>query len=69
MYTASVIKILKATDKAWCDYSDKEDAIVLMGTERYPSDNSNGLHIPLIYGDFFLVEALTKLKGIDFLIW
>lgn len=69
-YVDAAIKILKATDKTFCNYSDEEDSLVGMGTERYPSEgNMKGVHIPIIYGDFFYVEALLKLKGSDFLIW
>ena len=70
-YTEAAINILKATDEHFCNYSDDEDALVLMGSERYPNEKNQGrgLHIPIIYGDFFFVEALCKLKGMDFLIW
>ena len=69
-YVDAAIKIIKATDKVFCNYSEDEDSLVGMGTERYPSEgNMKGVHIPIIYGDFFYVEALLKLKGNDFFIW
>ncbi|MDD6762991.1 MAG: glycoside hydrolase family 88 protein [Clostridiales bacterium] len=68
-YTEAAINLLKATDENFCDYDENTDALVLCGTERYPLENMNGVHIPIIYGDFFYVEALLKLKGNDFLIW
>ena len=70
-YTQEAINILKATDEHFCNYEEDQDALVLMGSERYPHDvrGRNGLHIPIIYGDFFFVEALTKLKGSQFFIW
>lgn len=70
-YTQEAINILKATDEHFCNYEEDQDALVLMGSERYPHDERgrNGLHIPIIYGDFFFVEALTKLKGSQFFIW
>ncbi|MBR5248817.1 MAG: glycosyl hydrolase family 88, partial [Lachnospiraceae bacterium] len=70
-YTQEAINILKACDEHFCNYEEDEDALVLMGTERYPlTENSmKGLHIPIIYGDFFFVEAMFKLRGNDFLIW
>ncbi len=69
-YTEAAINILKATDEHFCNYSDEEDAVVLMGTERYPvEEGMGGVHMPIIYGDFFYAEALLKLKGNDFLIW
>ena len=70
-YTQEAINILKATDESFCNYEEDQDALVLMGSERYPQ-NENALrcvHIPIIYGDFFFVEALTKLRGSEFFIW
>lgn len=69
MYTEAAINLLRATDEAFCNYSEDEDALVLMGTERYPLQSMKGVHIPIIYGDFFFVEALCKLRGSEFLIW
>ena len=70
-YTQEAINILKACDEHFCNYEENEDALVLMGSERYPHTEAGrrGLHIPIIYGDFFFVEALCKLKGREFLIW
>lgn len=70
-YTLDAICLLKACCQQFCDFSLEQDAVVLMGSERYPHDDygRRGLHIPIIYGDFFLVEALLKLRGSDFLIW
>ena len=71
MYTQEAMHLLKACCREFCDFSEEQDAVVLMGSERYPHDDHGfrGLHIPIIYGDFFLVEALLKLRGSDFLIW
>ncbi|MBE5040945.1 glycoside hydrolase family 88 protein [Ructibacterium gallinarum] len=71
VYLSGALNLLKATDENFCDYSDQQDALVLMGTEAYPNDEKRlkGVHIPIIYGDFFFVEALLKLQNIDFLIW
>lgn len=69
MYSDAAIKILRAIDEKFCDYNENTDCLVLMGTERYPLKNQIGLHIPIIYGDFFFVEAMLKLKDSKFLIW
>ncbi len=70
-YIEAAIKTLQAIDEKHCNYSDDEDSIVQMGSERYPFTEGGfkGLHIPIIYGDFYFVEAILKLKGSDFLIW
>lgn len=71
VYLNAAINILKATDRCFCDYSDNDDAMVKMGTERYPHNEKEmqGVHIPIIYGDFFFVEAILKLRGNKFFIW
>lgn len=70
-YALEAINILKACDLNFCNYNQDEDPLVLMGSERYPhaEEEKKGVHIPIIYGDFFYVEAMLKLKGSEFLIW
>ena len=64
-YLTAAINILKAMEKNWCDFSETEDSILQMGSERY----TKGIHMPIIYGDYYFVEAILKLKGTDFLAW
>lgn len=70
-YTQAAICMLKTCCQRFCDFSQDQDAVVLMGSERYPHNDygRRGLHIPIIYGDFFFVEAILKLRGSEFLIW
>ena len=65
IYLNAAINILKAMEKEFCNWSDDEDSILQMGTERY----TRGIHIPIIYGDYYFVEALYKLRGNEFLSW
>ena len=64
-YLNTAIEMLKAMEKNWCDWTDAEDSILQMGSEMYGA----GVHKPIIYGDYFFVEAMLKLKGNDFLPW
>lgn len=64
-YLEGALNILKAMEKVWVNYTLEEDSILQMGSESY----RKGIHTPIIYGDFFFVEAILKLKGSDFLIW
>ena len=70
-YLEAAIKTLKNTEEKYCNYTDEEDSILQMGSELYPHSENHlrRIHIPIIYGDFFFVEAILKLKGSDFLIW
>ncbi len=65
IYLEPAIKVLRAMGEKFCDWSDKQDAVLLMGSEAY----NKGVHMPIIYGDFFFTEAICKLKGRKFLIW
>ena len=65
LYLEPAIKTLRAMSEKFCDWSDTQDAVLMMGTEAY----NRGVHIPIIYGDFFFTEAICKLKGREFLIW
>ena len=64
-YLAAALNILKAMEKNWCDWSESEDGILLMGSHAYGS----GIHTSIIYGDYFFTEAILKLKGSQFNPW
>ena len=61
LYRDAAIRLLKAEYENWCDWSKTEDSILQMGTESY----NNGIHIPIIYGDYFFAEGIYRLKGFD----
>lgn len=65
LYLKAAINILKALEKEHCNWGLNEQSILQNGSEAY----GRGVHIPLIYGDFFFVEAIYKLKGYEFFIW
>jgi len=65
IYIDAAMKLLIALEKEFCDWSEQEDSILQNGKVAY----GRGIHMPIIYGDFFFVEAIYKLRGNDFLIW
>ena len=64
-YLISAIHILKKLEKDCCDFSENDDSILQQCSGSY----YHCRHIHLIYGDYFLAEALLKLKGLNFLPW
>lgn len=68
LYLKAALRILKAIEKDFCDWSSSEESIVQKGTEAYHCADS-GKHIPIIYGDYFFTEAIYKLKGFEPLFW
>ena len=65
MYLNAAINILKALDKNHCDWTLKQQAVLLNGSERY----GRGVNMPIIYGDYFFAEAIYKLKGNKLIFW
>ncbi len=65
LYLSAAISILKALEKGHCDWSEEQQAILMDGTELYKKNQ----HIPIIYGDYYFVEAILKLRGSDMLFW
>lgn len=66
MYRQAALRIVRATVERYCDFTLEEDSIVQFGTEAY---HNSGKNIPIIYGDYYLVEALARIQGIDRLYW
>ena len=66
MYRGAAVRILKAVEERCCNWSHSEDSIVQNGTEAYHFGEKN---IPIIYGDYFFLEAILKLKGSRQLFW
>jgi unsaturated chondroitin disaccharide hydrolase len=67
VYLNAALKLLRAMEKNFCDWDAETDPIVLMGTERY--NGEKGRHIPIIYGDYFFIQAILRLKGNPQIYW
>ncbi len=64
LYIDGALKLLRAM-KPYCEWNPDKDGITTYCTRAYDS----GRHIHIIYGDYFLTEAILRLTGEDFLIW
>lgn len=65
-YYESALKMLKALDEKRCDWTSKTEYIVGNGTEAYHSGKKE---VPIIYGDYYFIEAIWKLTGDELFIW
>lgn len=63
-YLSSAIKILKGLEK-FCDFDHSKDSILQEGRERY----HDAFQRHIIYGDYYLAEALYKLRDGEMLFW
>lgn len=66
-YVEAAVKMLKATDEKFCNWNPEYDSIVQMGSGSYHTDHDK--HVPIIYGDYFFMEAVLRLLDKDILIW
>lgn len=63
-YLNVAIKMLKALVERHCNWSMKEESI-LQGA----AESSKRLNIPIIFGEYYLIEGIYKLKGFEPLFW
>ena len=63
-YLEAAINLLKAVEED-CIFDNSNQSILQNGMVAYYT----GKQEHLVYADFFLVEAILKLKGSDYLIW
>ena len=68
LYVRAAVNTLKACTDAYANWNPDQDGLMGMGTGHYHG-NEDQFHVPLIYGDYFFVEAVLRLTGKDFLIW
>ncbi|MCT4597679.1 MAG: glycoside hydrolase family 88 protein [Vallitalea sp.] len=66
-YHEKAEEILHSLYENYGAWGDEEEALITMGTVNYT--RSKYVNTPIIYGDYFFVEALAKLKGEEELFW
>ncbi|MVO98408.1 glycoside hydrolase family 88 protein [Paenibacillus lutrae] len=60
-YKDQARRILKSLSEHYAVWDDRDEAILLHGTGNFPAAKNIGAG--LIYGDYFFIEALAKLRG------
>ena len=74
MYTHAALKMLRAIEENFGNFDTDNDCMIGYGSGRYPvpdqfDEKKAGVHMSIIYGDYYFAEAILKLKGSDFLPW
>lgn len=67
LYVKSAVRCLQAVTERFCQWDPEQDSILNYGSARY--DRASDRQVPIIYGDYFLVEGILRLLNKDFLIW
>ncbi|WP_438445972.1 glycoside hydrolase family 88 protein [Gorillibacterium sp. sgz5001074] len=67
-YRAAAERILHALYSQYGAWDDEaEEGLVLHGTSHYPERRN--MDVPLIYGDYYFVEGISRLRGSRELFW
>lgn len=68
-YTEAAYRILRACDEKFCNWDPAADSIVGGGTFFYHDPTGQNTEIPIIYADYYFIEAILRLKGKDLFEW
>ncbi|KRE36279.1 glycoside hydrolase family 88 protein [Paenibacillus sp. Soil724D2] len=66
LYLGAALELLKTLDNSRIDWSTGSDSLIQFGSAAYHSENH---HQAIIYGDYYFMEAIFKLKGNDLYLW
>ena len=74
MYMNAAVNLLRAMGEKFCDFDPANDHMLGYGSVRYPipgtyTEQSAGVHVSIIYGDYFYTEAVLKLLEAEFFAW
>lgn len=64
-YIEGAVALLRATEQNYCNWDVNYDSIV--GSGSYSTDYDR--HVPIIYGDYFFIEAVLRLLDQNMLLW
>lgn len=67
IYRRAAIKMLMTMEEKFCDWNPEKDSILQMGSEAYHVKGNP--HKAIIYGDYYFIEAIYKLKNLGPLFW
>ena len=65
-YMDAAIRLLKAIDEKGCNYDPNVDELLEKCTAAYNETDHN---FPMIYADYYFIEAIWKLTGDELFIW
>ena len=68
-YIEAAYRILRACDEKFCNWDPDVDSIVDGGTTFYHDPSGRTSNLPIIYGDYYFIEAVLRLKGKALFAW
>ncbi|MCM1136273.1 MAG: glycoside hydrolase family 88 protein [Clostridium sp.] len=68
-YIESAYRMLRACEAKFANWDPEADSIMTGGTYFYHDPSGENTEVPIIYADYFLIEAILRLKGKDLFEW
>lgn len=68
-YTEAAYRILRACEGKFADWEPQRDSILTGGTYFYHDPTGENTEVPIIYADYFFIEAVLRLKGKELFEW
>ena len=68
LYKNGAINMMKATMEKFCNWDPEYDSILGGGSVAYHRE-ADQIEVPIIYGDYFMIEFILRLLGKDLFIW
>lgn len=65
LYLSAALNILKALENTHCNWTMDEQFILMNNTGDY----KNRIHVPIVFGDYYFIEAMYKLKEFEPMFW
>lgn len=69
LYIEAAYRILRACDARFANWDPEADAIMTGGTFFYHDPTGENTEVPIIYADYYLIEAILRLKGKFLFAW
>lgn len=66
-YESWAVRILRATEARFCDWSPETDGLVKCSTVAYYEPET--YNVPLIFGDYYFIEAILRLNDDEAILW
>ena len=68
-YTEAAYRILWACEVRFASWDPEKDSILTGGTYFYHDPSGENTELPIIYADYFFIEAVLRLRGNELFEW
>lgn len=69
LYQEAAYRILRACEEKFVNWEPQKDSIVDGGTFFYHDPTGENTEVPIIYADYYFIEAILRLKGKELSVW